>query len=238
MIEVALFPIPNSVNFPGVPCPLHVFEPRYRKMVRHCLENQLPMGVCHTEKVLHASDNQQTLEKALNTNQSTYKPCDIFSAGPVTLLEELDDGRMAIEVDINVRLRLQSEVQTLPFNIWACEEWSDQPVSGQSAVMLEQTRQKILQRLMALTHGTPEYQEALKSDYWQKMAAQDFSFSVMGLLGMDADLKQEILEMTEPTERLEKTLALLFRYDDLYQSSVVMSYSLKEPLLASCFSMT
>ena len=30
MPQVALFPIPNSVNFPGVPCPLHVFEPRYR----------------------------------------------------------------------------------------------------------------------------------------------------------------------------------------------------------------
>ena len=209
MIEVALFPIPNSVNFPGVPCPLHVFEPRYRKMVWHCLDNQLPIGVCHTKKVLHAPDNQQTLEKALTTNQATYKPCDIFSAGPVTLLEELDDGRMVIEIDIDIRLRLQSEVQTLPFSIWACEEWLDQPGSGRHAVMLEQTRQKILQRLVALTHGTPEYQEALKSNYWREMAVQDFSFSVMGMLGMDADLKQEILEMTESTERLQKTLEIL-----------------------------
>ena len=31
--EVALFPIPDLVAFPGTVIPLHVFEPRYRKMV-------------------------------------------------------------------------------------------------------------------------------------------------------------------------------------------------------------
>ena len=31
---VALFPLPNAVLFPGVPLPLHIFEPRYRDMVR------------------------------------------------------------------------------------------------------------------------------------------------------------------------------------------------------------
>jgi len=31
---VPLFPLPNAVLFPGVPLPLHVFEPRYRAMVR------------------------------------------------------------------------------------------------------------------------------------------------------------------------------------------------------------
>lgn len=32
--QVPLFPLPNAVLFPGVPLPLHVFEPRYREMVR------------------------------------------------------------------------------------------------------------------------------------------------------------------------------------------------------------
>jgi Lon protease-like protein len=32
--RIALFPLPNAVLFPGVPLPLHVFEPRYRDMVR------------------------------------------------------------------------------------------------------------------------------------------------------------------------------------------------------------
>jgi Lon protease-like protein len=33
-IVVPLFPLPNAVLFPGVPLPLHIFEPRYRDMVR------------------------------------------------------------------------------------------------------------------------------------------------------------------------------------------------------------
>jgi Lon protease-like protein len=32
--RVPLFPLPNAVLFPGVPLPLHIFEPRYREMVR------------------------------------------------------------------------------------------------------------------------------------------------------------------------------------------------------------
>jgi Lon protease-like protein len=32
--RIALFPLPNAVLFPGVPLPLHIFEPRYREMVR------------------------------------------------------------------------------------------------------------------------------------------------------------------------------------------------------------
>src|SRR5210317_1249926 len=106
MPQVALFPIPNSVNFPWVPCPLHVFEPRYRQMVRHCIDENMLMGVCHTEKVLHRNQREQTIEEALNSNQATYKPLGIFSAGPVQLLEELDDGRMLIQVDNALRLQL------------------------------------------------------------------------------------------------------------------------------------
>jgi Lon protease-like protein len=32
--RIPLFPLPNAVLFPGVPLPLHIFEPRYREMVR------------------------------------------------------------------------------------------------------------------------------------------------------------------------------------------------------------
>jgi Lon protease-like protein len=32
--HLPLFPLPNAVLFPGVPLPLHIFEPRYREMVR------------------------------------------------------------------------------------------------------------------------------------------------------------------------------------------------------------
>jgi Lon protease-like protein len=209
MVDSAIFPIPNSVNFPGVACPLHVFEPRYRQMVRHCLENDLLMGVCHTEKLVHANTREQTVQEALSSNQSTYKPMGIFSAGQVELVEELSDGRMLIQVHTEIRLRLVEEKQTLPFSIWACEELPDEPLATGQAVVLEQTKAKILQRLIVITHEHEEAQAMLKGEHWQQMPAEQFSFAVAGLLRMPPELAQALLEMTHPQSRLDSVLQML-----------------------------
>ena len=209
MVDVALFPIPNCVNFPGVPCPLHVFEPRYRQMARYCIDNEMLMGVCHTEKLVHANTRQQDIREALSSNQSTYKPQGIFSAGPVRLLQELDDGRMLIEVGTSIRLRLNEEKQTLPFSIWSCEELLDQPCDAGAEALLLQTQAKILQRLLTITHENAQAQEVLQGEHWQDMSAHDFSFAVAGLLGMDPEISQALLEMTHPQQRLDSVLDML-----------------------------
>ncbi|MEM1110550.1 MAG: LON peptidase substrate-binding domain-containing protein [Pseudomonadota bacterium] len=209
MHDVALFPIPNSVNFPGVPCPLHVFEPRYRQMVSHCIDNAMMIGICHTEKVLRSNDKEQTLEEALGSNQSTYKPVDIFSAGPVELLEELSDGRLMIRVDTAMRMRLGQEKQTLPFSIWTCEELLDDPLDEADEAALAQTQAKILRRLLALTHGNDQAQDMLNSEHWQEMPALKFSFAVAGCLAMPPDISQSLLEMTSPQQRLDNVLDMI-----------------------------
>lgn len=207
MVDVALFPIPNSVNFPWVPCPLHVFEPRYRKMVHHCIDEEMLMGVCHTEKLVHSNTREQTIEEALHSNQATYKPCEVFSAGPVQILQELEDGRLLIQVDNQQRLRLREEKQTLPFSIWACEQLPDEV--NESPEALAQCQAKILHRLVAMTHTNKQVQDTLNSEYWQSMPAETFSFAVAGLLAMEADLAQHLLEMTSAQQRLETVLAML-----------------------------
>jgi ATP-dependent Lon protease len=42
--RIALFPL-NLVLFPGEPLPLHIFEPRYRQMVRECLDSKNHFGM-------------------------------------------------------------------------------------------------------------------------------------------------------------------------------------------------
>ncbi|MDX1574366.1 MAG: LON peptidase substrate-binding domain-containing protein [Methylophaga sp.] len=209
MIEVALFPIPESVNFPGVPVPLHVFEPRYRKMVRHCIDNDLMMGVCHIRGIVRDKRQIQTREEALNSNQSTYKPCDVFSAGKVELLEELDDGRMGVVVHFETRLKLKEERQILPFYIWACEPYEDEPLEDDDLIKLRQSHEKVMQRLLVLGHGNDEFQKMLSSDEWQSLSPVEFNFMVNGLFGMPATIKQEILEMRQPQQRLNALLKLL-----------------------------
>lgn len=42
---IPIFPLPNVVLFPDVPLPLHIFEPRYRAMVRDALAGSGVIGV-------------------------------------------------------------------------------------------------------------------------------------------------------------------------------------------------
>jgi ATP-dependent Lon protease len=42
--RIPLFPL-DVVLFPGEQLPLHIFEPRYRGMVRECLDNNSPFGM-------------------------------------------------------------------------------------------------------------------------------------------------------------------------------------------------
>jgi Lon protease-like protein len=44
MFELPLFPL-NTVLFPGTPLDLYIFEPRYRLMIKRCLEGKQPFGV-------------------------------------------------------------------------------------------------------------------------------------------------------------------------------------------------
>ena len=42
--RLPLFPL-DLVLFPGAHLPLHIFEPRYRLLVRRCVEREQPFGV-------------------------------------------------------------------------------------------------------------------------------------------------------------------------------------------------
>ncbi|HET9615354.1 MAG TPA: LON peptidase substrate-binding domain-containing protein [Candidatus Limnocylindrales bacterium] len=43
-MELPLFPL-NTVLCPGIALPLHIFEDRYRELVRHCIDSGSPFGI-------------------------------------------------------------------------------------------------------------------------------------------------------------------------------------------------
>ena len=43
--SLPLFPLPNAVLFPGVYLPHHIFESRYREMVRDALDDDRIIGM-------------------------------------------------------------------------------------------------------------------------------------------------------------------------------------------------
>ncbi|MFK4753606.1 MULTISPECIES: LON peptidase substrate-binding domain-containing protein [Oceanospirillaceae] len=211
MTEICIFPIPDCVTFPGTVFPLHVFEPRYRNMIQHCLDSHTPVAICHTQKLLSPAKPNQDLETALHSNQATYKPYPIFSAGQPQLLETLDDGRMLLNIHIRQRYRAITEKQTLPYMIYDCEPFLDRTIDPEDLDYHEELKQRILKRLDALAFQQPEFLDVYKANDWQVKPVNEFSFQLFGLIAFGADIQQHILEMDNITDRLEQALELLIR---------------------------
>ncbi|MCL1488195.1 MAG: hypothetical protein MH186_10040 [Marinobacter sp.] len=53
----------------------------------------------------------------------------MFSAGRCELLETMEDGRLLLNVHIQQRYRLDQQLQQLPYQIYECTEFNDQPLS-------------------------------------------------------------------------------------------------------------
>ncbi len=46
---IPLFPL-DLVLFPGIPLPLHIFEPRYKEMIGECLQQKSPFGMVRVQE--------------------------------------------------------------------------------------------------------------------------------------------------------------------------------------------
>lgn len=202
MATVALFPIPNAVAFPGTIFPLHVFEPRYRKLVQDCVEEQRMVGISHVIKAIHTPAEPKTLEKALSSNQTTYKPRQVFCAGHCEIIETTSDGRILTHVHIEQRLTLERELQSLPYRIVDCAPLLDEPDDQDVAANreLQQQINTALQNL--LTKQNPGNANRLNTPQWLTLTPAEFSFKIFQHIQLDADIMQDILEMPSANARL------------------------------------
>ncbi len=97
--ELPLFPLPRIVFFPGTELPLHVFEPRYRRMLADCLETHGAMAVV------------RLLEPERNDTRGQPRICPVAGAGVIARHEKLPDGRSNLVLVGNARVHLEE----LPF---------------------------------------------------------------------------------------------------------------------------
>jgi len=208
LIEVALFPIPNLVAFPGTVVPLHVFEPRYRQLVTDCIEHDRMIGVCHTLKTIHEPAKNQSIEEALSSNQATYKPQSIFSAGDCEVVDTTDDGRIIARINMRERLQLVEETQSLPYRIVACELLKDYEEAGDAALV--EIQQSINDKLIAMiADQNPQLTAHLSNPDWSEQSPASYSFALFQFLKLDADLMQTVLESRSPKQRLEMLWSVL-----------------------------
>lgn len=202
LTEIALFPIPDMVAFPGATVPLHVFEPRYRKMIHDCVESQRMIGVCHTRKAISTGPKQQSMQEALSSNQATYQPQPVFSAGLCQIQDVLEDGRILVLIQMSGRYRMVSEQQSLPYRIVLCEQIEDVEDAAE-AEELDRLKAAIIARMLELTQASDsKVSTAELEQQWQALTPEQFSFQFFEFVRFDADLMQSLLEATSPLSRL------------------------------------
>lgn len=87
MLELPLFPL-NLVLFPMQSLALHIFEDRYKEMIRFCIDTDSPFGIVLLERGL--AEEGRSRADAL--------PSLIGCTAHITQVQDLPDGRMNVVV--------------------------------------------------------------------------------------------------------------------------------------------
>ena len=208
-VEIALFPIPGSVSLPHSTVSLHVFEPRYRKMVQDAVAEKRRIGVAHTLKVIAEGKTPPgaPLSEVLSHNQRTYLAHPIFSAGFVQIKETLEDGRLLIEIQMDCRYRIKEEVQQVPYKVVIAEPYFDKPEDS-----LTELRYQLDKRILELVEDpSGTVQKYLSSSEWLKQTDSEYSFHIFSMFQLDPDTLQNVLELQSAQARLGFLKDLLTR---------------------------
>jgi Lon protease-like protein len=103
--EIPVFPLPETVLFPGTLLPLHVFEPRYRTLLARCLDSDRRMGVALLKPGWESE----------YYGAPTIHP--LFGVGEIVDHVPLSDGTSDIVLRGACRVRLVGYKQEKPFRI-------------------------------------------------------------------------------------------------------------------------
>lgn len=103
MALLPLFPL-ELVLLPGTPLPLHIFEPRYKEMIRECISAEAPFGVV------------RAFEEGIAEVGCTAEIITVTKEYPDGRLDLICEGRKRFEViEVNRdRSFLQAEVLIVP----------------------------------------------------------------------------------------------------------------------------
>src|ERR1700746_2484578 len=190
--RIPLFPL-NVVLLPGAELPLHIFEPRYRQMVKDCLEEQSEFGML------------LSLDKGVARVGCT--------ADIVQVTKRYQDGRMDILTVGRVPFRVVELFAEDPLLEGQVDYLEDRESSASPGI------QRQLVELFETCHTLifDDYPKNLEG-----ASTEDFSYLVAATLPMDLLWKQQILELRSEADPQERLVASLPEWAPHLQKSEAM----------------
>jgi Lon protease-like protein len=193
MPRLPLFPLP-AVLFPGAPMPLHIFEPRYRRMVSRCLEGDGRFGLLH-----HDCDEQGPF---LSEEGRVGCVAEIEKHQP------LPDGRSLILVRGVARFQITSELESEePFYEASVSGYTDTTRPHPDAI--QKVRARTLELFHAVLESFPEPPDEVPAFDLNR----ELSFQLAPTIQIDRRWQQSLLELQDEVYRLE-------RLDAVFQAAI------------------
>jgi len=192
--RLRLFPL-NTVLFPGAVLNLHVFEPRYRKMIAECIEGGDAFGVCLIRDGDEAGD-PDVMPHEIGTTAEI---------GDVTLLE---NGRYYISTVGRRRFRIERVVGRDPFLTVEVDYLPEEaPVSDaeahDAAAQIRDVFRSYLRLLVEFS--------GMHADIELPEDPVEASFLIGDALQVADSMKQRLLELPSTSARLNVELGFLRR---------------------------
>lgn len=196
MSLLPIFPLPNVVLFPGVPLPLHIFEPRYRALIADVLEGDRRFGM--------------VLPRAGWESDYAGRPPvhAIGCSGVIVHTVRLDDGRYNIVLNGLDRFRIISEDHDREYRRAAIELLPEPHQDDHARRALSELRVAIETRLGLSGHARLEASGA-EALHLAAMADAEFVHTIAQYLDLEPIEKQALLERDTVRQRGESLLELL-----------------------------
>jgi ATP-dependent Lon protease len=191
--ELPLFPLP-VVLFPGVPLPLHIFEPRYRQMLIDIRLAENLFGVVYFDP---------------SSSENAVPPAGhIGCVAEVTETQGFPDGRSNILTVGIVRFRIESYVERGDSYLVAKvtyfeDDDEDEAVLAGPTQEVAEAFTRIAQAVRTINDERTTLPDISDTE------PQRLSFLVAAAMEIEADVKQELLELRSTLERLERLGSML-----------------------------
>jgi Lon protease-like protein len=190
-MELPLFPL-ETVLFPGMALPLHVFEERYQLMIGRCLEYNEPFGVVLIKSGVEVG--------------GPAVPCDIGTTARILHVQRLDGGRINLLTVGMRRFRTGELRQIDPYLVADVDILDDEEQAAEGVAETAEQVAALFAEYYKLTLAL--------SDQWVSEVAlptrpASVSDYVGGRIDVDNQVKQELLETLSVSRRLELELDLL-----------------------------
>lgn len=204
---IPIFPL-SLVQFPGAITPLHIFEPRYRKLLKDVTEGDKTFGI-----IYRASANDT---EAVTTSE-LLPLGSIGCTVEVAVAQGLPDGRSNILCVGGTRFRLTAYVEGEPYQQAEVEFFDDEMMFEDLAAETARAKSAFQRLLIASRRLKDENDREAEATPDLPDDAQALSFIVTAYLDIEASEKQALLELTDTSERLRRVNATLEKLANDYE---------------------